>query len=52
MLRRYVLEQGADLTVIGAHPRGVIFDAVVGNSVRIINAIPGDILMVRAIRNT
>ena len=52
VLRRYVLEQGADLTVIGAHPRGVIFDAVVGNSVRIINAIPGDILMVRAIRNT
>lgn len=48
MLRRYILEKGADLTVIGAHPRGVLFDAFVGNSRRIVDAIPSDILMVRA----
>ncbi len=50
MLRRYVVEQGADLTVIGAHPRGVLFDAFVGNSRRIVDGVPGDILMVRALR--
>lgn len=50
MLRRHVVEKGADLTVIGAHPRGVLFDAFVGNSRRIFEAVPGDILMVRALR--
>lgn len=48
MLRRYVLEQGADLAVIGAHPRGVLFDAFIGNSRRIVDAVPSDVLMVRA----
>ena len=48
MLRRYILEQGADLAVIGAHPRGMLFDAFVGNSRRIVDAVPSDLLMVRA----
>ena len=52
IMRRYVLEHAADLTVIGAHPRGVLFDAVVGNSRRIVNAVPGDVLVVRAVRPT
>lgn len=49
MLRRYILEQGADLTVIGAHPRGMLFDAFVGNSRRIVDGVPSDVLMVRAL---
>lgn len=48
ILRRYTLEQGADLTVIGAHPRGLLFDAFVGNTRRIVDGVPSDILMVRA----
>jgi nucleotide-binding universal stress UspA family protein len=50
MLGRYVQEKDADLTVIGAHARGMLFDAVVGNSRRIVDAVPGDLLMVRATR--
>lgn len=49
-LRRHVVEQAVDLTVIGAHPRGMLFDAFVGNSRRIVDAVQGDILMVRALR--
>ena len=37
-----------DLTVIGAFARGMLFDAVVGQSRRIVDAIPGDVLIVRA----
>lgn len=48
VLRQVVIDHGADLTVIGAHPRGLLFDAVVGNSRRIVGAIPGDVLVVRA----
>lgn len=51
MMRQYVNEQEADLVVIGAHPRGVLFDTVVGNSRRIVEAVPGDLLMVRATRS-
>lgn len=40
----------ADLTVIGAHPRGLLFDAVVGSSRPIIDAVAGDVLVVRATR--
>lgn len=47
-LRRHVLEDGIDLTVIGALRRGMLFDAVVGSSRSIVDAIPGDILVVRA----
>ncbi|HOX71344.1 MAG: universal stress protein [Dokdonella sp.] len=50
VLQRYVNDSGADLTVIGAHPRGILFDAVVGTSRSILGAIPGDVLVVRAIR--
>jgi nucleotide-binding universal stress UspA family protein len=50
VLRRQAQELDADLTVIGAHPRGLLFDAVVGSSRLIIDAIPGDVLMVRAVR--
>ena len=49
MLRRHVLDNGSDLTVIGAHTRGVLFDAVIGRTRRIVDAVPGDILVVRAI---
>lgn len=47
-LRRRVLEDGIDLTVIGALRRGMLFDAVVGSSRSIVDAIPGDVLVVRA----
>jgi len=50
MLRRVALEKDVDLVVIGAHPRGLLFDSVVGNSRRIAAAVPGDLLMVRAVR--
>jgi len=50
VLRQHAQELDADLTVIGAHPRGLLFDAVVGSSRLIIDAIPGDVLVVRAIR--
>lgn len=50
MLRRHVLATGTDLTVIGAYPRGLLFDAAIGRSRHIIDAIPGDLLLVRAIR--
>lgn len=49
-LRRRVLDEDIDLTVIGAHPRGMLFDAVVGNSRSIVEAVPGDVLVVRAVR--
>ena len=50
MLRKHVLEKATDLTVIGAHPRGMLFDSVVGNSRRIVDLVPGDVMMVRATR--
>ena len=52
VLRRHVEEHDPDLTVIGAHPRGMLFDAMVGNSRPILSAIPGDILIVRASRRS
>ncbi|HZX69462.1 MAG TPA: universal stress protein [Rhodanobacter sp.] len=49
MLRNYVLEEGADLTVIGALRRGLAFHMLVGGSARrIVQEVPGDILVVRA----
>lgn len=48
VLRGYIMKEGGDLTVIGAHRRGMLFDAIVGSSRLIVEAIPGDILVVRA----
>ncbi|HEY1139906.1 MAG TPA: universal stress protein [Lysobacter sp.] len=50
VLRQQALDMEADLTVIGAHPRGLLFDAVVGSSRLIIDTIEGDVLVVRAVR--
>jgi nucleotide-binding universal stress UspA family protein len=50
VMMHYMQAEGADLTVIGAHPRGMLFDAVVGSSRSIVDAIPGDIMVVRATR--
>ena len=48
VLRSYIMKEGGDLTVIGAHRRGILFDAIVGSSRLIVDAVPGDILVVRA----
>ncbi|RBP44262.1 nucleotide-binding universal stress UspA family protein [Roseimicrobium gellanilyticum] len=51
MLRRFVEEQHSDLTVIGAYGRGFLFHLFVGgNTPRIVDSVPGDILLVRAHR--
>jgi nucleotide-binding universal stress UspA family protein len=50
VLPKCIAESSADLTVIGAHPRGLVYDAVLGSTRLIVDAIPGDILMVRAVR--
>jgi nucleotide-binding universal stress UspA family protein len=50
VLRRSVIETGVDLTVIGAHRRGMVYDTVLGRSRHIVEAVPGDILVVRAVR--
>lgn len=50
MLRQHALAAGTDLTVIGAYPRGLLYDAAIGRSRHIVNAIPGDVLIVRATR--
>jgi len=50
VLRRQAQDMEADLTVIGAHPRGLLFDAVLGSSRLIIDTIEGDVLVVRAVR--
>ena len=51
MRRRYVLATNTDLTVIDAYPRGLLFDAVIGRSRHIADAIPGDVRVVRATRS-
>ena len=49
MLRNYVQEKGADLTVIGALRRGLTFHMLIGGTARrIVQAVPSDILVVRA----
>lgn len=51
MLGTYVLEKGAELTVIGAYERSRLFHLVVrGKGPRIVEASPGDVLVVRAER--
>lgn len=48
MLSAYVMEHGADLTVVGAYERGLIFHAMVGGKgPRIVEAVPSDVLVVR-----
>jgi nucleotide-binding universal stress UspA family protein len=52
MLSTYVIEQGADLTVIGAYERSRIFHAmIVGKGPRILEIVPSDVLVVRAQRD-
>ena len=49
MLRNYVLEKEADLTVIGALKRNLAFHVLIGGTARrIVQSVPGDILVVRA----
>lgn len=51
MLCRYVEEEQADLTVIGAYGRGLLFHLLIGgNAPRIVDWVPSDILLVRAHR--
>jgi nucleotide-binding universal stress UspA family protein len=51
MLSRYVEEQHADLTVIGAYGRGFLFHLLIGGyTPRIVDSVPSDILLVRAHR--
>lgn len=51
MLSSYVMERGADLTVIGAYERSKVFHVmVVGKGPRIVESVPSDVLVVRAQR--
>jgi nucleotide-binding universal stress UspA family protein len=50
VLPKCIAESSADLAVIGAHPRGLVYDTVLGSTRLIVEAIPGDILVVRAVR--
>ena len=50
LLATPVLANDNDLTVIGAYARGLLFDTAIGRSRHIIEAIPGDVLVVRAVR--
>lgn len=51
MLSAYVMERGADLTVIGAYERSRLFHAVVvGKGPPIVESVPSDVLVVRAER--
>ncbi len=52
MLRRYIVEQDADLTVIGAFGRGIMFHVFIGGTARrIVDGAPNDVLVVRARRD-
>lgn len=51
MLGKYATERGADLTVIGAFSRSLAFHLFVGGTARrIVDAVPSDVLVVRAPR--
>lgn len=51
MLSTYVMERGADLTVIGAYERSRLFHAMIGGKgPRIVETVPSDVLVVRAQR--
>ena len=48
-LSTYVLEQGAQLTAIGANARSRLFHIVIrGKGPRIVETVPSDVLVVRA----
>lgn len=51
VLKRCAEDMDADLLVIGAHTRGMVYDAVLGSSRAIIHGVPGDVLIVRADRD-
>jgi nucleotide-binding universal stress UspA family protein len=47
LLNDYVEDQNVDLTVIGSHGRGVLFDALIGSTARsLIEGLDGDLLVV------
>jgi nucleotide-binding universal stress UspA family protein len=49
MIHNYVVEKNADLTVIGALGRGMLFHLLVGgHAPKIVDGTPSDILVVRA----
>ena len=51
MLGKYATERGADLTVIGAFSRSLAFHLFIGGTARrIVDAVPSDVLVVRAPR--
>lgn len=53
MLSAYIIEQRADLTVIGAYERSRLFHTMItGKGPRIVEAAPSDVLVVRAQRPT
>lgn len=48
VLRNYAQEKPVDLTVVGSHGGGAIYHIVIGSTARrIIDAVPGDVLLVR-----
>jgi nucleotide-binding universal stress UspA family protein len=48
MMHDYVAEQNADLTVIGAAGRGLLFHLLVGGQApKIVDGMPSDVLVVR-----
>lgn len=52
VLSRYVVEHNADLAVIGAFNRGLVFHLMIGGTARrIVDAVPTDVLVVRASRD-
>jgi nucleotide-binding universal stress UspA family protein len=51
MLRKYVTEREADLAVVGAYSRSLAFHLLIGGTARrIVDAVPSDVLVVRAHR--
>ena len=51
VLERCTEDMDADLLVIGAHTRGMVYDAVLGSSRAIIQGVTCDVLIVRAVRD-
>lgn len=48
LLRDYVRDHAVDLTVVGSHGGGALYDILIGSTARgIVDAVPGDVLIVR-----
>lgn len=48
LLGDFIDERGVDLTVIGSHGRGAVFDALIGSTAkRLVETLEGDLLIVR-----